>query len=98
MAKIIEKILKELTPERVKKEVEAVEKVRLSREVKRLANDYKRLGDPNRNEYLWKWIFRGTKIFTGNRVSRRFLPDLLEAKLLLFILDTFFDDIVDKYK
>jgi len=95
---IIEKILKKLTPERIRKEVGAVEKVRLSREVKRLADEYKKIGDPDRNEYLWKWILRGTKIFTGNRVSRRFLPGLLEAKLLLFILDTFFDDIVDKYK
>ena len=95
---IIEKILKQLTPERVKKEVEVVKKVKLSKEVQKIAQDYKRLGDPNRNEYLWKWIFRGTEVFTGNRVSKKLLPNLLESKLLLFILDTFFDDIADKYK
>lgn len=94
----INQILKQLTPERVKKELEKTNKIKLSKEIQGIANEYREMGDPARNEYLWKWILRGTKIFTGRRVNKKYLPFLLEAKLLLFILDTFFDDIVDKYK
>ncbi len=95
---VIEKILKQLTPERVKKEVEEVKKIKLPLEIKKLSNDYEKFGDLNRNEYLWQWIYRGTKIFTGKRIKKKYREPLLKAKVLIFMFDTFLDDIADKAK
>jgi len=72
--------------------------VKLPQQIQKFVKEYNKVGDPNRNEYLWKWIFRGTQIFTGDRINKKYLSKLLEVKLLLFILDTFFDDITDKYE
>ncbi len=93
---VISGILRQLTPERIKREIRAVQDVKLPPELQKWVKEYEKVGD--RNEFLWKWIFRGTKIFTAERGERKYLEDLLNVKLLLFILDTFLDDIADKYK
>jgi hypothetical protein len=94
---VITKILKQLTPNNIQK-VLIVGEAEFPIGVKKIVEDYPKIGDPARNMFLWKWIFRGTKTFTGNQVNKKFLSDLLEVKLLLFILDTFYDDVVDKPK
>jgi len=93
---IIEKILKNLTPKKIEKTNKEVLKINLPPEIKKIVDEYKKVGDPNRNEYLWKWIYRGVKVFTQNRVEEKYLNQVLEVKLLLFIFDTLVDDIVDK--
>lgn len=96
MGEIIEKIIKQLTSENVKKEIEAVQRVELSPELQKWVKKYEKVGDPSRNEYLWKWMFKGAKVFTGNRIDRKYSSSFWEAELLLFILNTTFDDIADK--
>lgn len=93
---VISRILKELTPEKIKKEIREVQKIKLSPELQKWVRKYEKVGDSDRNEYLWKWIYRGTEIFTKNNINKKYLSKLLEVKLLLFIFDTFLDDIADK--
>jgi hypothetical protein len=93
---VITRILKQLTPERIKKEIKNVQDAKLPPELHKWIREYKKVGE--RNDFLWKWIFRGTKIFTDDRGNKKYLNDLLNVKLLLFVLDTFLDDIADKYK
>lgn len=93
---VISGILKRLTPENIESELKKIQEIELPAEVKYWIQKYEQVGNEERNEFLWKWIFGGTKIFTGNRVDEKYLPELLKIKMLLFILDTFLDDIIDK--
>jgi len=101
---VIEKILKQLTPERVKKENEVVHRVKLPREIKKFADGYRKIGDPRRvgdlrrGEYFWKWIFKTTSMITSPTVDKRYRKSLPITKALLFMFDTLLDDVADKTK
>ena len=93
---VISRILKELTPERIEQEIREVAAVELPPQIQEWAEEYERLGE--RNEFFWKWVFRGIRIFAGDRTERQYLQDLLLAKMLIFMMDGLLDDITDKYR
>jgi len=102
MAKVINKILRQLTPERAKREWRAVMRIKLPRDIRKFTNDYRRIGDPRRvgnlqrSEYFWKWIFKTTSVVTSPTVDKRYRKSLSVMKALLFMFDTLLDDIADK--
>jgi len=94
----IEQILKKLTPERVKKDVKEVMKMKLpSSFFRKWLKEYNKVGQSNRNEYFWKWLYRTVRTVTSPTVEKKYHQSLWNIKLLMLMFVTLFDDISDKY-
>ncbi len=91
---VVSGILKELTPERIKEEIEKVQKVELPNELKKWIAEYQKVGD--RNPFIWKWVYFSSQKITPPLSNKKIEEDLWKTKVLLFMFDTLIDDISDK--
>lgn len=92
---VVTNILKELTFKKIKETNNEVEKIKIPPLLNSFLQEYSKIGASYRTLYLWKWIFRGIKIFTSRKIPEKLRKNLLETKFLFFVLDTFIDDICD---
>lgn len=92
--KVVDKILKQITPERVKKEIAAIQKIKLPPGLQKWVKEYEQVGE--RDEFLWKWVFKSSKIITFSTVFKKYKSQLFKDKTLVFMFDTLLDDIADK--
>jgi len=94
MGKIINKVLKKLTSQQIKKELETVKKIQLSSELQKWVNEYKKVGE--RPDFIWKWLCRMLSIIQLPIISQKYRKSLLEIKVFVVMFMVQLDDVADK--
>jgi hypothetical protein len=96
---VIKKILKQLTPEKIKKINTEVGTFELTPSLKRWVREYNKIGEGLRTtDYFWKWIFRTAKTITLPFTINKYRDSLFEIKTLLIMFVVLLDDVFDKTK
>lgn len=92
----IESILSQLTPDRVKSEIDAIQKVRLPAELQKLVKEYMKAG--GRPAFIWKWVYFLLKKHTLFPMSKKLENQALLAKFSVVMINVLIDDLADKQK
>ena len=92
--RIIDKILKQLTPERIKKELADIQAVVLTPELQKWVKEYEKVGD--RDPFIWKWILFIIETTTLSSVLPQYRDSLKKTKFFGAMLVIILDDIIDK--
>lgn len=91
---VIEKILKQLTPERIEKEIEEIKKVRLPQKLQKWVREYERVGD--RNPLVWLLTYKIIKMIDFPLALKKHQRSLQNSKFLMMMFVILLDDVVDK--
>jgi len=91
---VVSGILRQLTPERIKKEIEKIQKTELPPELQKWVKEYEKVGE--RDNYIWKWSYVGWKIFTLSCVDDEYKESVIMTKIYSTMLNALIDDLVDK--
>ena len=93
---VINKILKKLTPEKIRKVNEEVQNIKLPPLIKKWVKEYEKVGE--RDEFIWKWTYLNMQNLTLPTVLKKYRKSVLIAKLSSIILNVLVDDLADKRK
>lgn len=91
---VISRILKSLTPGRIKKEIEAIQKVKLPAELERWVKEYEKVG--KRSRFFWKWLYQANQVIVFPGVPRQYKKSLRLIKTLFNVFVTLLDDVADE--
>ncbi len=95
--KKIDKIIKEITPEKIKEELSKVNNVKLPPTIISWVEKYEQTGD--RNPFIWKWLWN---IFQTMKMPllclKKYDKKALEVKVLLTMFIVIIDDVSEKQK
>ncbi len=90
---IVEKILKELTPERIKKEIEMVKRVKFSPELQKWIQGYEKVG--RREGFTWKLLLNKSSKVNYISAPKIYKESFLEVKFLIAMFIILLDDVAD---
>lgn len=93
---VVSGILRQLTPERIEKEIKKIQEVQLPPELQKWVDEYEKVG--KRDNYIWKWAYKSFQYITYPCVSKKYCDNLLQIKCLYVIFFTLIDDTADKFK
>jgi hypothetical protein len=93
---VIEQILKKLTPERVKKEVEAIQGVKFPPDMRKWFKEFDKVGE--RPVFLWKWLYKINKIWIYSPIQKKHSTSLRKVKTLYNMFIVLLDDIAETTK
>lgn len=91
---IIEKILKQLTPEVVKKEIKTIQEVKLPTELRVWVREYEKVG--KRNPIVWLLTYKIIKMTDFSGVLKKHQRSLQNNKFLMMMFVVLLDDVIDK--
>lgn len=92
---VIEEILKQIGSKTINKEIKDVKETNFPIQVRELIKDYKKIGE--RSEFLWKWLYRGDKVFIDAlNFPREFYSQTLDIAFYLNMFITLLDDASEK--
>ncbi len=92
----VEEILKSITPEVKKREIEKIQKIKLPAELKECVKEYEKVGE--RDRFIWKGLYAFAPFGSLPGVAEKYQRSTFEAKIISMIFVTLADDLVDKYK
>ena len=91
---VVTGILKQLTPERIKKEINKVKETKFSPRLEKKINEYEKIG--SRDDFVFKWCYKiNTEWFLLN-VSEKYRESLIEVKTLFNMFIVLIDDISEE--
>jgi len=94
--RIVNRILKQLTPENIQKEVRTIQAIELPPDVQRWVEEYEKVGD--RSDFIWKWTYSAVQKITLSSVTEEYKKSIWTTKTISTILNSLIDDLADKRK
>ena len=92
--KVVNKILKQLTPERIEKEIKAIQKIKLPPELKKWIKEYEKVGE--RDEFIWKWLYKMNEKAAFFKIQSDYHKRLWKVKVLFNMFIILLDDVAEE--
>lgn len=91
---IVGKILKKLTPHKIKKELAAVKKTKLPAKFKKWVREYEEIGE--RNKFVWKLFLKAKREIDCMPAQKPYRTALEEVNFLITMFVVLLDDMADQ--
>ena len=88
---VVEKILEQATPERIKQEIKNVKETDLSLDLQKWVKEYSEVGG-ERGEFIWKWLYKINKVWFYIPTHSQYSSSLAEIKTLCNMFIVLLDD------
>jgi hypothetical protein len=87
---VINQILKQLTPQRIKQEVKAVQKTKYSSELKKWITRFNQVGE--RPDFIWRWLYMINKDWFYSPIQKKYAESLAKTNTLYDMFVVLLDD------
>lgn len=91
---VVTGILKQLTPERIEKEIEEIQNVKPPPKLQKWIKEYEKFG--TRDEFIWRLFLKTKQEINYLFISKIYQTSLQEVKFLLTMFVVLLDDVVDR--
>lgn len=89
-----DKILKQLTNARIKKELAEIQAIELPEDLQKWVKEYEKVGD--RNPFIWKWLFNAFSVLFLIDIPPKYKKENVLCKFLIAMYIVVLDDIGEK--
>ncbi len=93
---IAEKILKEVTPQKIEEETERIKNTKFPANLEKCVKEYEKVG--RRDSFSWKGLYDCASYGSLPGVMNEYQKSVFETKIMSMIFITLADDLADKYK